>query len=101
MGGAATDPPQEIDPRCPHGAAPQCPRRARARPFHAGVALVLTLGLGAALLLLFRLPWSGFALLACWLAAINVVAFGYYGYDKSRAQRSRSRVPEMVLHGIA
>jgi uncharacterized membrane protein YsdA (DUF1294 family) len=39
--------------------------------------------------------WAG-----CWLVAINVVTFGYYGYDKGRARSSASRVPEAVLHGL-
>ena len=39
--------------------------------------------------------------LACWLAAVNAVAFGYYGYDKWRAARDgEGRVPELVLHGL-
>src|SRR5262245_56101192 len=38
--------------------------------------------------------------LGCWLAAVNVVTFGYYGYDKSRAQDGEGRVPELVLHGL-
>jgi uncharacterized membrane protein YsdA (DUF1294 family) len=35
--------------------------------------------------------------LGCWLVAVNVVAFGTYGYDKAQATASRARVPEMVL----
>jgi uncharacterized membrane protein YsdA (DUF1294 family) len=38
--------------------------------------------------------------LGCWLVAVNVTAFGYYGFDKGRAQSARSRVPEAVLHGL-
>ncbi len=48
-----------------------------------------------------RLPWTWYHLLAGWLLAVNVVAFGYYGYDKGQAQASGSRVPEAVLHGLA
>jgi uncharacterized membrane protein YsdA (DUF1294 family) len=79
--------------------------------FHALTAATLTLA-GALLL------WWGlsrrlevFPLLACWLVAVNVVAFGYYGYDKSRARSAPerpeggapawgARVPEVVLHGL-
>src|SRR5437868_10681114 len=36
----------------------------------------------------------------CWLVAVNLVAFGYYGFDKHRARGLASRVPETVLHGL-
>lgn len=39
--------------------------------------------------------------LTCWLVAINVVAFGYYGYDKAQAGNGGGRVPEVVLHGLS
>jgi len=58
-------------------------------------ALVLLVQLG------FRLPWTWYHLLAAWLLAVNVVAFGYYGYDKGQAQAAGPRVPEVVLHGLA
>ncbi len=35
------------------------------------------------------------------LTAVNMVAFGYYGFDKFRAVRSGWRVPEAVLLGFA
>ena len=69
--------------------------------FHAAVALGLALAGTLAL-------WGGLSrhaewlhFLACWLVAVNVVAFGYYGYDKARSRSSRSRVPEAVLHGLS
>ena len=37
----------------------------------------------------------------CWLLAVNLVTFGYYGYDKHQARTLASRVPEIVLHGLA
>jgi len=33
--------------------------------------------------------------------AVNVVAFGYYGFDKYQATRKGWRVPEVVLLGFA
>jgi uncharacterized membrane protein YsdA (DUF1294 family) len=38
--------------------------------------------------------------LGCWLVAVNVVAFGYYGFDKGRSRGVESRVPEWALHGL-
>ena len=37
----------------------------------------------------------------CWLVGVNFVTFGYYGFDKHRARALASRVPEIVLHGLA
>jgi uncharacterized membrane protein YsdA (DUF1294 family) len=62
-----------------------------------GIALVLAVGLWLALSR--RADTAHLA--GCWLLAINVIAFGYYGYDKSRARRAASRVPEWVLHGLS
>ncbi|MCI0459085.1 MAG: DUF1294 domain-containing protein [Gemmataceae bacterium] len=45
-----------------------------------------------------RVDWVH--VLGCWLVAVNVVAFGYYGYDKARARSAASRVPEAILHGL-
>src|SRR6266851_9478420 len=76
-------------------------RRMRPQWFHGGLALVLSLALMAILLVLFR-PSSGWApYLGAWLVSVNVVAFGYYGHDKARAESASPRVPEVVLHGIA
>jgi uncharacterized membrane protein YsdA (DUF1294 family) len=36
-----------------------------------------------------------------YLAGINVAAIALYGYDKRAAVKSRLRVPENVLHGVA
>ena len=36
-----------------------------------------------------------------YLVAINVVTFLLYGIDKFKAQRSRWRIPEAVLLGLA
>jgi uncharacterized membrane protein YsdA (DUF1294 family)/cold shock CspA family protein len=62
------------------------------------------IGLGTALLLLFGLataldrPTSFVLWLVMWVAALSLVTFGIYGYDKAQAQSSGPRVPEAVLH---
>src|SRR5215216_3088189 len=79
-------------------------RGVRPQTFHAAVGLALTLALMVGLLFLFRVRMSldaWYVLLGCWLLAINVVAFGYYAFDKARSKVSRTRVPEVVLHGLA
>ena len=62
------------------------------------------IGLGSALLLLFGLaaavnrPTSFALWLVMWVAALSLVTFGIYGYDKGQAQSGGPRVPEAVLH---
>ena len=62
------------------------------------------IGLGTALLLLLGLATAvsrptSFALwLVMWVAALSLVTFGIYGYDKAEAQGGGPRVPEAVLH---
>jgi uncharacterized membrane protein YsdA (DUF1294 family) len=73
----------------------------RSDTLHGLLSLVLALALTLGLFWLFRLQVTWYSLLICWLLAVNVVAFCYYGYDKARARGSRSRVPEIVLHGLA
>jgi uncharacterized membrane protein YsdA (DUF1294 family) len=78
------------------------PQARRNRPvrFHLLTGAALTL-LGTVLLwwaLHGSFHWSHF--LFCWLVAVNVTAFAYYGYDKARARAEASRVPEVVLHGF-
>jgi len=36
-----------------------------------------------------------------WMSAVNVVTFILYGYDKTQAKIGGTRVPEIVLHGLA
>ena len=61
------------------------------------------IGLGAALLLLFGLaaaldrPASLALWLVMWVAALSLITFGIYGYDKAQAQNNGPRVPEVVL----
>jgi uncharacterized membrane protein YsdA (DUF1294 family) len=68
---------------------------------HSLIALVLSLLGAAGLLLLFRPALTWFTVLAGWLMSVNLVAFAYYGYDKSCARSASRRVPEAVLHGLA
>lgn len=42
-----------------------------------------------------------FHIVVLYLAAINVVTFFLYGIDKFKAQRSKWRIPELVLLGLA
>lgn len=79
------------------------PRQRYWRPewVHGLLALALTLLGGWACLRLFRLDYSLIHLLVGWLAAVNLVTFGYYGYDKFCARRGARRVPEVVLHGLS
>jgi uncharacterized membrane protein YsdA (DUF1294 family) len=73
----------------------------RPEGFHATLALLLSLTVMGALLLPFRHSLGWYIALAAWLAAVNLVTLGYYGFDKSRSRRSGRRVPEKVLHGLA
>ncbi len=76
-------------------------RRTRTLRFHIllalGILILSTVGLWAALNR--SSHWAYWVV--CWLISANVVTFGYYGYDKSSARASRSRIPELVLHGLA
>ena len=38
---------------------------------------------------------------AVYIVIINLVTFIFYGYDKSRARKSLSRIPEKKLHTFA
>jgi uncharacterized membrane protein YsdA (DUF1294 family) len=59
------------------------------------LALALTLVL-AALFLILKFP-----VYQAYIAGVNLVTFGYYGYDKIQAKRGAGRVPELVLHFLA
>ena len=71
------------------------------RGFHLIVGLTLALALAAGLWWLLGQTRSWPMALACWLFALNAVAFGYYGYDKWQSRRGGNRVPEFVLHALA
>ena len=36
-----------------------------------------------------------------YMAGINLIAFGYYGYDKRQAKKEKWRVPELILYLLA
>jgi len=59
------------------------------------ISMGLTLGLTVAFLLL------KFPLYFAYMAGLNIVTFGYYGYDKSQAKKDGWRVPEKILHYLA
>jgi uncharacterized membrane protein YsdA (DUF1294 family) len=63
---------------------------------HALAAFLLAAALAAAGAALLKLD-----VVAAWLAAITVVTFLAYGYDKSAAGSRRTRVPERVLLALA
>jgi uncharacterized membrane protein YsdA (DUF1294 family) len=69
--------------------------------FHALAGLGIALAATAALLLLVRPTFTWYAVLAAWLVAVNLTAFGYYGFDKARARAGGRRVPERILHLLA
>jgi uncharacterized membrane protein YsdA (DUF1294 family) len=58
------------------------------------VGLVVILSLA----LVWLTKWNPFLI---WLIAVNLVTFIMYGYDKSQAKIGGTRVPEIVLHGLA
>src|SRR5205085_951689 len=68
---------------------------------HALVALGFTLLTTYGVMRLGRWDWTDWHVLAAWLQAINLTAFGYYAFDKQRAREAGRRVPELVLHGLA
>src|SRR5688572_21336197 len=76
-------------------------KRVRPETYHAGMALAFVLAGVAILFSVLHLSWTWYHLVAAWLVASNLVAFAYYGYDKMQARAGRSRVPEVVLHGLA
>jgi uncharacterized membrane protein YsdA (DUF1294 family) len=76
-------------------------KRMRPDVFHGLLALALTLTGAAAAFAAGRFPLTWYHLLAGWVVSVNLVAFGYYGFDKMRAGAQGRRVPEVVLHGLA
>lgn len=60
------------------------------------LAAILVAVLGLALI--FFTEWNPFLI---WILAVSLVTFILYGYDKTQARRGGTRVPEIVLHGLA
>ena len=77
------------------------PQRRNPVTFHATAGLVVGSALTVLLWWLLSARWSWQAWLFAWLVGINLTAFGYYGFDKVRSRRVRTRVPEVVLHFLA
>ncbi|MBP8293543.1 MAG: DUF1294 domain-containing protein [Caldilineaceae bacterium] len=86
-----------VNVRVAGAAAPAQVRRSDANPYtlFSIVAIGIVVAVGALLYFLFGWFW-----LLNYLIAINLAAFGLYGYDKSAAQAGGLRVPERVLHGL-
>ena len=74
---------------------------------HRPIAFHLVIGIGISFLLAGTLcwgmiQWTGWiGWLLAWLAAVNLVTFFYYGFDKWRAKNGGRRVPEASLHGLS
>jgi len=39
-------------------------------------------------------------LLIAYLISINLITFSFFGYDKRQAVHRKSRIPEIILHGL-
>lgn len=76
-------------------------RGSRPEKLHSAVALLFAVALAFGAMRLFHWEWTGWHIAAAWLVGINLTAFGYYAFDKSRAREAGRRVPEVVLHGLA
>jgi uncharacterized membrane protein YsdA (DUF1294 family) len=68
---------------------------------HGLFALAAVLVVGGGLLWLARPNLSWVRVGIAWLAAVNLVTFLEYAYDKMRARTAGRRVPEVILHGLA
>jgi uncharacterized membrane protein YsdA (DUF1294 family) len=47
------------------------------------------------------LYWLRVSPIVSYLIGTSVITFIFYGYDKRRSQKNRSRVPEVILHMLA
>jgi uncharacterized membrane protein YsdA (DUF1294 family) len=65
---------------------------------------IIFLGLAAILVIVLGLALNWFTnwnLFLVWIVAVSLVTFILYGYDKAQAKAGGSRVPEIILHGLA
>lgn len=76
-------------------------KRRRPAVFHGAMAAGIVVAVIGLLFATLHLPWTWYHLLAAYLVAVTLTTFAYYGYDKWRARTGGSRIPEMVLHGLA
>jgi len=60
------------------------------------VGIVLVAIVGA--IIYFFTSWSFYWI---WLISLSIITFLLYGYDKAQAKIGGTRVPEVVLHGLA
>lgn len=54
----------------------------------------------AAVFVMLLTLWSA-GLYVVWVVALSITTLAFYIYDKSQSRRNGSRVPELVLHGMA
>jgi uncharacterized membrane protein YsdA (DUF1294 family) len=69
--------------------------------FHFVVGVAVAVILAAAAWSAFGATREWLPVLLAWLLGINVATIGYFGFDKRRARRGGTRVPERALHGLA
>ena len=60
------------------------------------VGIILVAIVGA--IIYFFTSWSFYWI---WLISLSIITFLLYGYDKAQAKIGGTRVPEVVLHGLA
>src|SRR5512134_1289026 len=71
------------------------------RGFHLSFALILTGLMTVGLWWLLGAKGSWTVWIMAWLVSINIVAFGYFAFDKNQASNNARRVPELVLHMLS
>lgn len=73
----------------------------RPQTIHGFLGLTIALAIAFGMMVTLQLSWTVGRLFLAWLVGVNLSTFAYYGYDKIRAKMNLSRVPEVVLHGLA
>ena len=67
-------------------------------PHHTFSFVAVALIIGVGIFLLVTTSWSFYWV---WLITLSIITFILYGYDKGQAKLGGTRVPEVVLHGLA